>query len=198
MGQKCTKLAVMTATHPAAETGARERTRRAILDAAVVVLAKSPTAPLSEIADRARVGRTTLHRYFPERGDLLAAVGRYGEQAMAEAGARADLASGDGLDAVLRLCQEYFELSDVLTVAFFAAGINDQDICFSDSTVVDAVERGRHDGSIDRELDAAWIINMMWAVLYASVDHVNTGAAGRMKVQSMTLRSVRKAIAAQQ
>ncbi|WP_207843284.1 TetR/AcrR family transcriptional regulator [Williamsia soli] len=188
----------MTATHPAAETGARERTRRAILDAAVVVLAKSPTAPLSEIADRARVGRTTLHRYFPERGDLLTAVARYGEQSMAEAGARADLAAGDGLDAVLRLCQEYFELSDMLTVLFFAAGINDQDICFSDGTVVDAVERGRRDGSIDPELDAAWIINMMWALLYASVDHVNTGAAGRLKVQSMTLLSLRKAIAAQQ
>lgn len=187
----------MSASQQVSETGARERTRRAILDAAVAVLAKSPTAPLAEIADRARVGRTTLHRYFPERSDLLTAVGRFGEQSMADAGARADLATGNGLDAVLRLCQEYFELADVLTVLFFTTGINDQDLCFSDTTVVDAVERGRQDGSIDRELDATWIVNMMWALLYASVDHFNTGGASRLKVQSMTLLSLRKAIAAQ-
>ena len=57
-------------------TGARGRTRKAILDAAIGVLATDPAASLGQIADAADVGRTTLHRYFPERADLLTALTR--------------------------------------------------------------------------------------------------------------------------
>ena len=60
--------------HDIAESGARHRTRRAIVEAAIGVISDNPTAPLSEIAEAAGVGRSTLHRYFPERTDLLRAV----------------------------------------------------------------------------------------------------------------------------
>ncbi|MEU4416502.1 TetR/AcrR family transcriptional regulator [Nocardia salmonicida] len=177
------------------ETGARERTRRAILDAAVATFAKSPNASLTEVAERARVGRTTLHRYFPERSDLITAVGRLTEQAVADASKRARLTDGTGLDAVLRLCQEYFELSDVLTVMFFTSGVYDETTsCLSDDDAIAAVERGRDDSSIDAALDASWILNMMWALLYAAVDHANRGSASRIHAQTQALTSLRKAI----
>lgn len=177
------------------ESSARERTRRAILDAAVATFAKSPNASLTEVAEKARVGRTTLHRYFPERTDLITAVGRLTEQAVADATKRARLDEGTGLDAVLRLCQEYFELSDVLTVLFFTTGVYDEATsCMSDDDAIAVVERGREDGSLDTALDAAWILNMMWALLYAAVDHVNRGSAGRMHTQTQALTSLRKAI----
>lgn len=177
------------------ESSARERTRRAILDAAVATFAKSPNASLTEVAEKARVGRTTLHRYFPERTDLITAVGRLTEQAVADATKRARLDEGTGLDAVLRLCQEYFELSDVLTVLFFTTGVYDEATsCISDDDAIAVVERGREDGSLDTALDAAWILNMMWALLYAAVDHVNRGSAGRMHTQTQALTSLRKAI----
>ncbi|MBQ1052796.1 TetR family transcriptional regulator, partial [Micromonospora sp. C51] len=56
------------------ETGSRARTRQAILQAAIEVLSRNPAASLGEIATAAQVGRTTLHRYFAERSDLLAGV----------------------------------------------------------------------------------------------------------------------------
>lgn len=177
------------------ETSARERTRRAILDAAVATFAKSPNASLTEVAEKARVGRTTLHRYFPERSVLITAVGRLTEQAVADASKRARLADGTGLDAVLRLCQEYFELSDVLTVIFFTSGVYDETTSYlSDDDAIAAIERGHDDSSIDAALDASWILNMMWALLYAAVDHVNRGSAGRMHAQTQALTSLRKAI----
>ncbi|WP_159149695.1 TetR family transcriptional regulator, partial [Dietzia lutea] len=52
---------------PNTETGARARTRSAILDAAVEVLAEDRQASMADIATAAQVGRTTVHRYFPER-----------------------------------------------------------------------------------------------------------------------------------
>ena len=56
------------------EGGARGRTRKAILDAAMTVLADNPAAPLSDIATAAEVGRSTVHRYFAERIDLIRAL----------------------------------------------------------------------------------------------------------------------------
>ena len=56
------------------ESATRTRTRQAILAAAVTVFARDPSAALGEVAAAAGVGRTTLHRYFPERSDLLSAL----------------------------------------------------------------------------------------------------------------------------
>ena len=50
--------------------------REAILDAAINTLARNPGSSLSDIATRAGVGRASLHRYFPSRRDLIAAVSR--------------------------------------------------------------------------------------------------------------------------
>ncbi|MFB6721186.1 TetR/AcrR family transcriptional regulator [Kribbella sp. NPDC056345] len=45
-----------------------------VLDTAAAVLAKDPAASLGQIALAARIGRTTLHKQFPTRHDLLVAV----------------------------------------------------------------------------------------------------------------------------
>lgn len=52
-----------------------ERSQRAILDAARVQLLYNPDASLSDIAQRAGVGRATLYRLYETREDLLLAVG---------------------------------------------------------------------------------------------------------------------------
>ena len=51
-----------------------DRTRRAVLDAATLVLSKDSGASLAEVATVAGVGRTTLHRYFPTREALVRAL----------------------------------------------------------------------------------------------------------------------------
>ena len=54
----------------------RPSTQQALLDAAIVTLARNPGASLTEIASRAGVGRASLHRNFPSRSDLIAAASR--------------------------------------------------------------------------------------------------------------------------
>ncbi|WP_405059672.1 TetR/AcrR family transcriptional regulator [Kribbella sp. NBC_01505] len=49
-------------------------TATAVLDVAAAVLAKDPAASLGEIARAAGIGRTTLHKQFPTRHDLLVGV----------------------------------------------------------------------------------------------------------------------------
>ena len=96
-------------------TGSRARTRQAILDAAVEVLARNPSASLGDVAVAADVGRTTLHRYFPERGDLITALHALADERLERATARARLEEGPAVAALQRLCREYFDLGDVLS-----------------------------------------------------------------------------------
>lgn len=53
------------------ESPTRARTRAAILDAALQILPTDPSASLAQIATAAGVGRSTLHRYYPDRDSLL-------------------------------------------------------------------------------------------------------------------------------
>ena len=55
-------------------TSPRRTSRQAIVDAAILCLARNPGASLSEIALRAGVGRATLHRHFRGRDDLIRAI----------------------------------------------------------------------------------------------------------------------------
>ena len=54
--------------------GRPDRTRRELLDAATAVLTKDSAASLAEVAAAAGVGRTTLHRYFATRDELVRAL----------------------------------------------------------------------------------------------------------------------------
>lgn len=47
------------------------KSRKALLDAAVDVLSINPGASISDIADRANVGRATLYRHFASREELV-------------------------------------------------------------------------------------------------------------------------------
>ena len=181
------------------ERGARARTRQAILAAAIDVLGQNPNAALSEIATAAEVGRTTLHRYFPERSDLLRAVAAEGSARLDRATASARLDEGTGAEALLRLCREYFDLGSLLSLIF-----TDPD-CIAEATPVvddgcddrfsDMVERGHRDGTIDASLPAPWLSSLMWSQLYAGWSYVAQHGASRHDVLRLLVRTVDGAVA---
>src|SRR6202161_2334191 len=49
--------------------------RRSLLDVAAEVLVADPSASLAQVAEAAGIGRTTLHKQYATREDLLRAVG---------------------------------------------------------------------------------------------------------------------------
>lgn len=178
--------------------GARGRTRRAILDAATSVLAKNSGASLGDVATAAGVGRTTVHRYFPERSDLVRALGADVLEKVAAATERARVESGAALDALERLCQELFELGDALSLVFddsLSAAWNwegweeDTD---ADRALVRLVERGQAKGEFDTELDAQWIAEVLWALLYAAWERSRQGST-KHEALTLCLRTLRKA-----
>jgi len=179
-----------------AETGARHRTRRAILDAATRVLAADPQAPLGEIAEAADVGRTTLHRYFPERSDLISALGKDATERLEVALTRARLDEGLAVDALVRLCHEYLELGNLLNLIFTGVCLpEDADAdATADAALKALTERGHADGSLDPTMSTDWIVNVLWALLYTSWEILGRGGS-RHEVTALTERTLRKAVA---
>ncbi|MBB4660633.1 TetR/AcrR family transcriptional regulator [Conexibacter arvalis] len=183
------------------ETGVRARTRQAIVAAAIDVLAADGGASLADVASAAGVSRTTVHRYFPERSDLLAAVV---EEAMARvetATERARLAEGPAPAALERACREYFELGSALTLLFGGSieiADADWERCATspEDDIGAVVARGHADGTIDPELTGAWVENLVWALLYSAWSHQREHDVPRQTSLDLCLRSLRKAIAA--
>lgn len=183
---------------PVAETGARARTRRAILDAAVTVLSGNATASLSEVAQAAEVGRTTLHRYFPERSDLLQALGQESVAAVVLAIERSRPDDGTGLEALQRMCHELFELGDLLMMVFnqpqFAELLDWESAPWADKAQEAVVLRGHRDGSIDPDLPQAWVVNLVWTLLYSGWSYVTEQKATKHEALELTLRCLTRSV----
>ncbi len=182
-------------------SGARARTRQAILNAAIEVLARNQAASLGEIATAAEVGRTTLHRYFPDRAELITALGAETQTRLNRATERARMGEGTGRDAIRRLCQEYFELGDLLSLMFAEQSVltgpewTDMGTC--DPEFVAVVERGYRDGTIDPQLPADWVQSIIWAQLYSGWSYQRETGAARYEVLRLVLRTVTGALAPQ-
>lgn len=181
------------------ERGSRARTRQAIIDAAIDVLGQNPSASLGEIAAAANVGRTTLHRYFRERSDLLQALNAEGLARLNRAAANARLDQGTGADAIRRLCYEYFQLGSLLSLIFSDPQVID-DSSWSEPGACDpqfsaVVERGHHDGTIDAELPANWLQSVLWSQLYAGWSYLADTGASRHEVLRLVARTLDGAIA---
>ncbi|MCP3804756.1 TetR/AcrR family transcriptional regulator [Allokutzneria sp. A3M-2-11 16] len=166
------------------ESGSRSRTRRAILDAAIALLATRPQASLAEVADAAGVGRSTLHRYFPERTELLSAVVEDSMAQLTAAVAAAELDRGTPAQGLRRIIHTYFELSPVLLVLFGEHLIDTRKDLVGDLDELDApvfalLERGQREGYFDAEVSKEWLNRVLWAVVYVGIDATAEGTMTR-------------------
>ena len=185
-------------TAPSPHTPVRSRTRKAILEAAVAMLATNPQASHTEIAAAAAVGRTTLHRYFPERTDLVAGIVEVCVEQLNQAAGRARLAEGTGISALHRLCHEYFALGDLLSVVFSEPQLSDESSWQEDAGVgcslADTVRRGHSDGTIDSEMAPDWVEGVLWALLYNGWSQQAKAGTPKLTVLRMILRSLDGAV----
>ncbi|GAA4482419.1 TetR/AcrR family transcriptional regulator [Rhodococcus olei] len=165
-------------TEGTAESGTKARTRRAILDAAVDVLSKNPSAPLSEIAAAAEVGRSTLHRYYPERGDLVTALGEHALDKLDAALVRARPSEGPADLALRRMSHECFEIGPTLALVYGDPQVLSKEAFWvrldkTDKPLVDLLERGMAEGTFASTLKVRWLRRMLWWCLLTGWEAFN-------------------------
>ncbi|GAA1809562.1 TetR/AcrR family transcriptional regulator [Nesterenkonia flava] len=183
-------------------SSAAERTRRAILEAGIEVLASNPGAPLAEVAEKAGVSRSTLHRYFSDRSALRAAATELAGQAWRDVANRARLEEGTGFEAYRRLCTE---LLDSLSILIWwwastadAAQLNPEEPDETEERIGAMIDRGHRDGTIDPQLSVEWLASSVWAMLYM-VHHLPAESGGKIngfEARQQAIRTLLKAAAA--
>lgn len=181
-----------------AESAARSRTRRAIIDAAVETLTQNSSASLGDIATAANVGRTTVHRYFAERSDLLKAISTDALEKIDVSTQRARVDEGTAPEAMRRLCQEYFEFGDVFMLMFTVPEMLDDETwgeeSESDRALLGLVHRGQAEGTIDPELDALWFQQLVWSLQYTAWEMTRMHGTPKHDALGMCLRTLDKII----
>jgi TetR/AcrR family transcriptional repressor of lfrA len=179
---------------PTATSPLRNRTRNAILEAAISVFINDRSASLSEVAERAGVARSTLHRYFPERSDLLNAVCTFARDQVEKIREAARMDEGPASEAVVRLAVAYLEVWDSVMWDYMeqeAAGAHPDES--EDIAVTRLIDRGFADGTIDPTIPNAWIQHAMYAMVYSAWDYIRSGHS-RHEAAKLCEASIRKLI----
>lgn len=168
--------------------GGRPRGRAELVDAATAVLVANPGAAMQHIAQDIGVGRATLHRHFPTRADLLAAIV---ETALADATARleqARLQEGSAPEAISRVIEALVPMGH--RFAFLLrepalAGWEMQPTGLGDEVAAlvarfngelgAVIERGRQEGSLRLDLPVVWVEDLLWSLVYTAWEGVQAG-----------------------
>jgi TetR/AcrR family transcriptional regulator, repressor for lfrA len=173
----------------------RDRTQRTVLDAATVVLGKNSGASLGEVASVAGIGRTTLHRYYPTRKDLIRALVADALDRIAHAIADADPSHGSVIDALQRVADTVIPLGPSLRfLAAEPAVYEGTDLLrrWYDALepVADAVRRGQSDGSIRPELPVPWVVDSYAGAILTAWDSVDEGRLALQDAPRLVLSTV--------
>ncbi|MEU5883014.1 TetR/AcrR family transcriptional regulator [Spirillospora sp. NPDC047279] len=183
------------------ESGARGRTRRAILSAAARVLARDRSATLADIAAAADVGRSTLHRYYADRDVLVQAVVEDSLAVLQEATEGAGLDQGPPADALRRLVAALVDVGDR---ALFLWGdprvlegyptAGDPDCEPVDDPMIELIERGQAEGAFDPGVSAQWIQHVVWGLIYTGAEDAAYGRIPRHGVAQLVIRTLENGI----
>jgi AcrR family transcriptional regulator len=180
------------------EPGARSRTRRAILSAAAAVLARERTATLADIAKAADVGRSTLHRYFPDRDELVKAVIEDSFEVLYESLTAAALEDGEPREAMRRLVGALVDVGDRLQFLFgdprTLEGYESGAPGAGPQPAIELIERGQAEGVFDAEVSASWIEHTLWALVYTAGEDAANGKLPRHAITSTVIRTFENGI----
>ncbi|MFC9943326.1 TetR/AcrR family transcriptional regulator [Streptomyces pratensis] len=177
----------------------RNRTERAIVTAAVRVWVRDRAATLPQVAEAAEVGRTTLHRYFPERDGLLRAANEHALEAIGGAIAEADPDRGHPLDAMRRVIAALASASDAIMFVFgdqsrVRDAAPEPDLPTPDDPVIGLIRRGQAEGVFDDQLTAEWIQQVLWGVTYTAFEQVERGTLPKFDVAATVTRTLERGV----
>jgi AcrR family transcriptional regulator len=157
----------------------RRDAKAAVLDAAVEVLVADPSASLAEVAEAAGIGRTTLHKHYATRDDLLRAVGHraidrwehvVGEAAAVEAEdgglralAQAMISVGPHLAFLWR--NPIFDHSEDIGRRW--KGVEPQAMAI--------LERAQKNGHARADVPGFWLLHTFYSLVYVAAESIYDG-----------------------
>lgn len=158
------------------------------LVALTTYLVAHPTATMAEIATAVGCSRSTLHRRFPNRADLIRAIEAAAVAHVTDVYVQADIEHWFGgtespEPALSAFVHGLVELGPQLLFLYRSrpesTWSHDEMDAF-DAQVLAAMARGQEHGMLTPRLSAAWLMGSLYALIYAAWEQV---AAGRVAAQ---------------
>lgn len=166
-----------------------ERSRTAVLDAAVQLLGERPDTGMAAIATSAGVTRQTVYAHFSSRDDLLTAVVDRMTEKVAEAMDAAGADEGPAPDALLRLLDAAWGAAETYPalVRLDARPAPPEEDRARHQPIADRIarvlRRGRDRGEFDPEPALSWQVAAVIALSHATGEEIR---AGRMPAADAT------------
>ncbi len=169
----------------------RRGARPSLLDVAAEVLVADPAASLAEVAEAAGIGRTTLHKQYATRDDLLCAVGHRAidlwEQAVAGAG------GGEDPDGGLRaLVAAMIPIGPQLgflwrTPVFDHISELGERWLSVEARCLAVLKRAGDLGSLAADVPDWWLLQMLYSVVYVAAESVGVGKLAPLDAPGLAL-----------
>lgn len=143
----------------------------------MAVLAEDTGASLGDIAAAAEVGRSTLHRYFPERTDLLRALALHVHALSNAAIEHAEPDCGPPVEALRRVVECQLDLGPIVPFVYNEPSIMSDpemaaELDTGDEVIVEVLNRVATQGSAG---PPEWPRLVFWALLHAGYDAARRG-----------------------
>jgi AcrR family transcriptional regulator len=172
--------------------------RRPLLDVAAEVLVGDPAASLAEVAEAAGIGRTTLHKQYATRDDLLRAVGHRAidlwEQAIA------GVVDVDGPDGGLRaLTEAMVPIGPQLAFLWRnptldrAKDVVDRWVAVEDRGLA-VVKRAQSHGLIDADVPFWWLLQTLYSLVYVASEAIRSGHLAPRDAPDLVLNTLLRGI----
>ncbi len=172
----------------------RLSSRDAIIEAAFAVFSKNPSAALADVAERAGVGRATLHRHFASRDDLMQALSKIAIKEMDEA---VELACADATSysEVARLAlQALIPLGDRHGFLALEGETDDPELqaayAKEQRETAEMVDAAKGEGLFDTSVPTAWIVQAFDHLMYAGWESVKAGETTQDQAAALAWRTL--------
>jgi AcrR family transcriptional regulator len=157
----------------------RHGTKPSLLDVAAEVLVADPSASLADVAEAAGIGRTTLHKHYATRDDLMRAVGHRAidlwERAVGE------VADTGGPDGGLRAVVEaMIPIGPQLAFlwrnpAFDHVPDIGQRWLAAEARGLAVLKRAQAHGAVGADVPDWWLLQTFYSLIYVAAESVRSG-----------------------
>jgi len=176
-----------------------DRSRGSILRAATQVLVAAPQTTLAELAVALGIGRTTLHRLFPTRRDLLSAIAHDALDHLAvvyrDAGVTVPPQQPkEAIAAVRRLVCDLIPLGPSLMFLLRTSELDDDETLTRRSADIDeplltCIAAAQAHGDIDPALPTWWVVESLMAGIYIGWEQIAKGRLAPLDAPDLVMRT---------
>ncbi|MEO1644326.1 MAG: helix-turn-helix domain-containing protein [Chloroflexota bacterium] len=175
-------------------------TKKEILTETAKALTRNPNASLAELAQEIGIGRTTLHRHFPKRDDLLKELALYSMQLIDDVleplNTQPDLTAHDAILAMFKVLVPMGEHFHFLSLEFSV--MKDEAITKEYQRQRDElktlVQWAQDEGAIALDIPTVWVVHVIDSLIYSTWDAIESGDIARNEGAKLAFRTLMKGV----